>query len=239
MVRIGICDDVDYFTRQLAMIVTEWGRKQGIRLEIGCFESGEEVLMDAEAEGDFHAVFLDVELKGISGVETARRLKEQDPHINIIFITQYDCYFRQMLEIQPCCYLEKPFPKEKVFALMDYVMEEHKSRYATYSFRYARKTYKILLRKVLYFSSEKRKIKVLMEDGKEYSFYKKLDKLEEELKESEVEFLRIHQSFLINGRQIEMLYSGYVKMYNGEDLPISREKREKILHYHIYMLERE
>ncbi len=237
MIRIGICDDVCDFVRQLSVMIKEWAQRQGIRLDVRTYESGEGVLMDAELDGDFHAVFLDVELGGISGVETALKLKVQDPYVNIVFMTQYDDYFKQMLEIRPCYYVEKPFCKQKVFAIMDNIMEEHKCRYATYSFRYARKTYKIMLRRVLYFSSEKRKIKVLMEDGKEYYFYKKLDKLEEELKEFEVEFLRVHQSFLINGKQIEMLHSGYVRICNGEYIPISREKREKVMQYHMHMLE--
>ena len=237
MIKIGICDDVLCFVNQLSIIVKDWAHKRGMRLDIRCFQSGEDLLADAELSGEFHAVFLDVELEGISGVETAVELRKQDPFVSIVFMTQYDNYFRQMLESSPCYYVEKPFLKEKVFMIMDNVVGAHKYQYTIYSFRYARKTYKIMLRKVLYFVSEKRKIKVLMEDGKEYSFYKKLDKLEEELKEFEVEFLRIHKSFLINERQIEMLHPGYVKMRNGENLSISRERREKVLKHHMCMLE--
>ena len=55
-----------------------------------------------------------------------------------------------------------------------------------------------------------------------YSLYKKLDEIEEELKGTD--FIRVHQSFLVNMRYIEKI-SGYVLyLNNGKELSVPKAR---------------
>ena len=228
MVRIAICDDKDLHTRMLAGMICCWAKEKYLKLQLEIFRSGEEILCATEENGSFFVVFMDIRLKGLSGIETARRLRQMDRYVNIVFVSQYDGYFRQMFEIYPCYYIEKPISEKKLVAILERIMEEHKYIYAIYPFCYRRRNYRIFLRKVLYFCSERRKIRIMTEGETEYFFYKKLDVVEQQLKEYEVDFIRIHQSFLVNGRQVEQFYSDHVMMSNGERLAVSRERRENV-----------
>lgn len=228
MLRIAVCDEVFLYAQMLAAIVKDWGKQRCLNIRVESFGSGEEVLWELENSGGFHAVFLDVEMNGMGGVETAVRLRQSDRYVNIIFISRYGNYFRQMFEVYPCYYIEKPVAEKKIAEILDRTVDEHRYRYAGYYFRYKRRNYHILLRKVLYFSSEKRQIRIVMEDGKEYLFYEKLDVVEQQLADYEIEFIRIHKSFLVNSGQVEQFCSNCVVFHNGERVAVSQEYRGTI-----------
>lgn len=232
MVRIAVCDDVLHYVEALSAMIRRWAWEKHLNLQLETFQSGEEVLWAAEEKGSFHAVFMDIELTGMSGIETAVALRQMDRYMNIVFVSQYDNYFRQMFEIYPCYYIEKPISEKRLFEILDRVMEEHKYIYAMYTFRYKRRNHRISLRKVLYFCSERRRIRIVTEDRREYVFYKKLDTVEQQLADYEVAFIRIHKSFLVNSRQVEQFYADHVMMSNGERLAVSRERRENVNRFH-------
>ena len=88
MVRIAICDDVRYYTEVLSVMIHHWAQKNQLNLELEVFESGEEVIWAAEERGSFLAVFMDVELTGINGIETAAALRKADKYNSQIILIE-------------------------------------------------------------------------------------------------------------------------------------------------------
>ena len=64
--------------------------------------------------------------------------------------------------------------------------------------------------------------------GRQYVFYQSMNMLEEELSLCNHNFVRTHQSYLVNARQIEQFNSKRLKMHNGADVPVSRGRREAV-----------
>lgn len=58
--------------------------------------------------------FLDIRMRGMDGVELARRIKELTPNINIIFVTGYDEYAADAMSMHASGYIIKPVTKDKV-----------------------------------------------------------------------------------------------------------------------------
>lgn len=226
--RIAVCDDVPVYVEQLKRHIKRWSAKRGIQARLTTFKNGEEVLFDLETEGDFAAVFMDVRLYGMNGMEAAARIREQNPQVSIVFVSEYREFFHEMFRVYPFQYIEKPITEQKVFEALDKILEEQRFSYESFSFRYNRRTYNISLFQVLYFVSDRRRIRILMEDGRELIFYGKLDELEMKLSAYNHHFLRIHQSYLVNERQIEQFFPDQVKMKGGKILSISREKRSRV-----------
>ncbi len=52
--------------------------------------------------------FLDINMRGITGLELAEKLKAQNPRINIIFVTGYDEYKGAAMDLRASGYLTKP-----------------------------------------------------------------------------------------------------------------------------------
>lgn len=60
------------------------------------------------------AAFLDIEMGGMNGVELAKKLKQINPNINIIFVTGYDQYAIDAYSIHASGYLTKPVSVERL-----------------------------------------------------------------------------------------------------------------------------
>ena len=60
------------------------------------------------------AVFLDIRMPGMSGLQMAKLIKESNPRTNIIFVTAYADYAIDALEQHPSGYLLKPPTKEAI-----------------------------------------------------------------------------------------------------------------------------
>lgn len=236
MIRIGICDDVQCYIEKLAYSIEDWANLRNINVQLVKFRSGEEVLLDYEEQGDFAAVFLDIELDGINGMETALRLREKNRLVSIVFVSQHEQYFKELFRVYPFQFVEKPIAGQKVFAVLDQIVEEQKLFNESFIFRYNRTTFNIDLKRVLYFASERRMIRILMEDGKEHVFYEKLDELEGKLAGYNHHFVRIHKSYLVNERQIEQYHSKNIVMRNGDILTVSRDKRSMLCQLHMKLL---
>ena len=63
--------------------------------------------------------FLDIEMKGINGVELARELKKLNPDINIIFTTGFGSYRDVAFDLHASGYLIKPITVEGVKRELD------------------------------------------------------------------------------------------------------------------------
>lgn len=223
-----MCDDVPVFVERLAEYIEMWAGLQHLNVQIKRFTSGEEVVFAQEDTGDFAAVFMDIALSGMNGMEAVAKIREKNSLVSIVFVTQYEEYLKQIIRIYPCQYIDKPASQEKVFEAMDKIAREHKLSYETYTLKYNRMTANIVLEEILYFTSEKRKIKVLLENGQNYFFYKKLNEVEKTLSCYNHQFFRIHQSYLVNFRLIKEYHPGHIIMHNGDRLPVSRFRRESV-----------
>lgn len=72
---------------------------------------------EAYASAKQHAydvAFLDVEMPGMNGIELAKKLKECNEAVNIIFVTAYAEYATEAFSIYASGYLMKPLEKEAV-----------------------------------------------------------------------------------------------------------------------------
>lgn len=82
------------------------------------FSSSLEAMKKAEEE-HIDVAFLDIEMGAISGVQLAKRLKEINPEINIIFVTGYTEFALDAMALHASGYLTKPVTAEKIKLELD------------------------------------------------------------------------------------------------------------------------
>ena len=85
----------------------------------------------------------------------------------------------------------------------------------------------VLIRDILYFESNKRKIYIVTKD-ETLELYGKLNEIENSLKSCKVSFLRVHQSFLVNYKHVRGQSYDFVVMDNGMKISISEDRRKNI-----------
>lgn len=80
---------------------------------IGEASSGPEALRMLDAL-DYDAVFLDVRMPGIDGIDLADRLKKRPRAPRVVFVTAYEEYAVPAFSARACDYLLKPFDDERL-----------------------------------------------------------------------------------------------------------------------------
>lgn len=100
---------------------------------------------------------------------------------------------------------------------------------ADFYFRYSYKrvNYKVPVRDILYFESNRRKILIVTQKDI-YELYGKLNEIESSLESCKISFLRVHQSFLVNYKHVDGLAYNFVIMDNGKKISISEDRRKVI-----------
>ena len=226
MICIALCVRTHDYGEILKERISKWGLQRQLNYQINVFLTGEELLADIELTGYYDIVLTDIRLRGrLSGIETALRIRQIYDYFCLIFMSGEDDFDNEVLRLCPFQYLEKPIDKRCLVESLTQAVERYRLNHDISAFRYKGMGYCIRLSEVLYFVSDKRVIHILMENGRKYMFYGKLDELEKELFGYSSRFFRIHQSYLINGSQVEQYHSRFVVMRNREKIPIARGKR--------------
>lgn len=91
------------------------------RMALNCrsFESGERFLAEFHNDNDYDIVLLDIEMQGIDGLETARRLREQDDQLCLLFVTRMANYAVEGYSVRALDFLVKPVGYEIFCMKMD------------------------------------------------------------------------------------------------------------------------
>ena len=227
MLKIAICDDDVKMTGRLDTVLEEIAKRNFVKIDTEVFLDGGELEKAVEEKMYFDIIFLDIEMGDEDGITAARKIRETDRNVLIIYVTSHESYMQESFSVRPFRFVVKPI-EEKI--LERYFLEAYEeiSSYDSY-FRYKnkRKEWKIPIRKILYLESHRRKIYVVTEE-ETLEFYGKLSEVEEELKQGKMVFLRVHQSFLVNYRHIEGLAYDYLIMDSGKRISISEDRRRMI-----------
>ena len=107
--RILCVDDEEMMLQMLEMSVRE-ARPEA---DVTGYEDADDLIEDAEKNG-CDIAFLDIHMRGMNGVEVAKRLKQINPKMNIIFVTGFSEYTGEAMKLHASGYIMKPVTKEKV-----------------------------------------------------------------------------------------------------------------------------
>ncbi len=119
--RILICDDDEFIAKQLAKYIRDYFSKNHLVCpDISTYTDGETLLEDTR-EKDI--VFLDVEMPGISGILTGKKLKQENPHAIVFIVTAFAEYLDEAMRFHVFRYLSKPIDKQRLFRNMKDALE--------------------------------------------------------------------------------------------------------------------
>ncbi len=224
IINIAICDDEKSQVNTLKHIVSRYFELKGHKYKINEFNSGE-LLLNSLQQEYLDIIFLDIEMNGLNGVETARKIRNEHKKSIIIFITAYYDFVFQGYEVQALNYILKPYKPEKIADVLNQALADLNQRQDIfYAIEQKSGTHKLNLTSTIYFSSDKRKVcAVTTTDNIE--FYNKLDELYKKLPSF---FIRIHQRYIIN-INFASAVEGNEVIVNGETLPVSRFYKQNLI----------
>ena len=87
MITIGICDDELDVRMDIKNAILNTMIDKDIEYQVKEFSNGEDVIKYIELDNEIDILFLDIQMDGLDGMETARKLREYDRTTEIIFVT--------------------------------------------------------------------------------------------------------------------------------------------------------
>ena len=217
MIHIAICDDEKQMSDHIRLLVSDFFRKKNREISLRTFLSGEELL---NYDGQIDILFLDIQMKDIDGMETARRLRADKFQGFLIFITVLKEMVFQSFEVQAYDYLVKPVEEkqfertmERLLASMQSVGEDSLLVQKGYEGRIIRKD------EIVFCEIIDRKIYLNLVSDEVLDYYERIENLETKLGGH---FFRCHRSYLINLKHLKGYKNGTAYMDNGKEVPVSR-----------------
>ena len=120
--NIAIVDDRKEERDLLKSLLLEYAATNSIEISLHEFPCGEDFLTEHSPFG-FTVIFLDIYMDGMTGVETAERIRETDKDTPVIFLTTSREHMGNAFSIHAFDYIEKPADREKLFKCMDYLLK--------------------------------------------------------------------------------------------------------------------
>lgn len=226
MLRIAICDDEPIITSQMEDHVLAIGKRENFAIDTDVFYSGRELADAVESGGRYDIIFLDIQMDMGDGIAAAKRIRQMDENALLIYVSGYDKYWMDLFRLDVFAFIKKPIDYELLDRTLLEAVDKICSRRLYFPYRYKNREYKILCMDILYFESNGRLIAIHTKDGATENFNGKLSDVEELLSTGKISFLRIHQSYLVNYHHIRSRSKSEVTLTNGEDLPISEDRRK-------------
>lgn len=227
MLHLAICDDDEKALEDLRMKITGVLHEQVVISSHNNPFSLLTYIVD-EVKGEIDLVILDIRLKEQDGISVARTILNYSGNIKIIFVTSYLERVKDIFQINPLYFLVKPvemrYLKDALYKVIDTIEEESTNTLMVRSKSGSKRMYIFKIRDIYYIESDMRQIRI-HEASAAKSLYMKLDEIERDLTAN---FIRCHQSYIVNMDKVMKIANEGVVLFNGVNIPISRSKRKEV-----------
>lgn len=106
MIRIAIAEDEAAYRTQLHQYINQYAAESAQQISTTFFADGDELVEQYRAQ--FDIVLLDIEMTFMDGMAAAREIRQKDPEVVIIFITNMAQYAIRGYEVNAFDYVLKP-----------------------------------------------------------------------------------------------------------------------------------
>lgn len=221
MLTIFLCDDNKEMLDQYAWLLKKIAKKNKIDITISSFHSGEELLFHlSDIPNQADIIYLDILMRQLTGMATAKKLREIGCKSEIIFLTTSEDYVYDAFDIAAVQYLLKSSTSterfEQVFLrAVELVQEKVSDMFLCES---GNIQHIIPIKNITYFEIWKRVVTVHYNKTEHIDFYSTMEQLEDQLLVKG--FVRVHRSYIVNLPYISKFQQNNVFLKTGEIIPV-------------------
>ena len=204
MYRVAICDDEFLTCQEIENIIIENTDVLKATFDVDVFYRGEALIEHIRCGANYDFLILDIELT------------------QILYVSSKETYAMKLFSVQPLDFIVKPVKPEALIKAINRGFEIIGRSEDFFICKVGKENITISCKEILYFSSNKRVIKIVCCDEM-IEYY---GKLSNEIKKLPDYFVQIHNSYIINLNALKMSSNDYVIMNNDNQISISRKYAE-------------
>lgn len=234
MIRIAICDDEVTTLHQTHTAVRQYFEQTRLSFAIETFGSGEALIAAVER---YEIILLDIDMSGLNGIETAKKIRERDKQVKIIYLTNYSDYTTFAFSVHAFAYLLKPLNVAELHRQFDEAFEYMAEPMGcTLAFQTQDGLVRLNAHGVLYLEYLNRKVHLhvkdiegrgdgvngVAKDKVTHVLNRRMSDLEEAL--CEKGFAMPHKSFIVNLYAVKAIKNYDIYLVDGSIIPLSQKK---------------
>ena len=229
--QIAICDD----EKNIRELIGDKVKLQFPEAEIDFYSSGDELIL---SDKPMDILFLDIQMSGRNGMETARELRKKDKRTIFIFVTATEEYVFQAFDVGAFHYIVKPIDDEKFTEVLCRAVEKLEKK-NLYDKPHDEKHLlinnggvhiKVRIDDIIYAEVFNRKV-VIHKMDETIEYYGKMSDLETLAGDN---FFRPHRAYLINFKYVEKYDSTTIYLEKGTALMAKQNYSEFVKKYMKY-----
>jgi len=227
--NIAVCDDDKIILKMIQHMIKNAKLSNTEDFAVTTFYTGEDLLSAIKGSKyiparHFDIIFLDIQMAGINGIETAKAIRADDEETVLIFITAIKQYVFEAFDVSAFHYLLKPINQQKFTSVFLQAVREVQRHQNTSNEILVVKSGKnsiTLQQSHIYYIESKGKKLEIHTDKRVIEIYAALRSLEQELS---ADFYRCHRGYLVNMAYIAAYNKDSITVANGDKIYLTREK---------------
>ena len=223
MRKIAICDSCcETLEAMRNMLTAQYGKE----LQIATYPSGEELLRtwQKDERKKTEIIIMEVRSEEENGISVARQIQEIFGGVKTIFSTaQLECA-EEIFEANPVYLLAKPIKQERLFEAVDRAIGQIEEGEAVCVTLISKSFIARVRAEDIWYVESERRVLTVHSKEEDIRVNMKLSDLEERLPES---FVRVHQGYLVNMKQIRVFSAKGVELVDRRVIPVSRPRYAK------------
>ena len=217
--RILICDDEVRYIQPLRKCLEQYMAEHNIPSEITETVAPQKILLSKEV---YDIAFLDIQMENVDGLTLAKELRQRNRKTALFFITNYEGYQDNAMDLQALRYFKKPFEPDRLIAGLDKALEYIDGAYVDVFLYSGGVQQRVLVDDILYLTLDGRKVAIQTAKSR----FLVTGKLEEWIERFPHTFFRQpHKSFLVNLHHVERYAYSELQMSDGTRIPIAPKKQ--------------
>ena len=221
--RVAIVDDSSVDAAFVEDILNTWAQIRQVVVQSERFDSAEKFLFRYADDKAWDILLLDIEMGAMDGVTMAKRVRQDNEAVQIVFITGYSDYIAEGYEVAALHYLMKPVNKDKLFAVLDRALEKRKQEERCLNLEAYGEMVRIPFYEIRYLDVHQNYVTVHAKA--DYTVKRTLGDFEKELDDR---FSRVGRSMIVNLKYIQRVTKTDVYLSDGTILPLPRGAYEPL-----------
>lgn len=224
MIRVAIVEDEAGCAEQLRQYLEDYGKEYHQEMETTVYPHGQALLDSYRSQ--FDLLLLDIEMPHVDGMTTAQRIRQRDPEVIIMFITNMGQYAIRGYEVDALDYILKPvsyfFFSQRLNRAVSRI-RSHSTHYIVVPIKGGSKK---LDTDTIYFVESRGHTLVVHAGSGEYTLNGTMKEIEQRL--SGLHFFRCNKGYLVSLQHVDSIQDGCA-IVGGQRLLISRGRKNEFM----------
>jgi len=223
---VAIVDDQAEMRSALSDLFEQYESERGTELDTVCYSCAEDLLRSYRPFR-FAAVFMDIFMDGMSGLDAASEVRKADSGVPILFLTTSDEFRPEAFRVHAYDYITKPVTKERLFGVLDELFAHGSGNdIPRLTFTSNRQTLSVPLEELVLLQASAHYVDLTDRSGSSYRTRMTFSEVSDTLAH-DGRFLLLMRGVLVNMDFITGFGDGTCRMNTGQSIPFSiRKKRD-------------